>query len=66
MKKNRGFNINDICRLRTSPNYSYFKITGFEKINGYICAIGEHTINKNENFGFKRKYRIVDLIKEKI
>ena len=57
-------------RLKHSPYYSYFKaiqvIPAGIGINTKCYAIvkGEHTVNKDDKFGFIKYYRASDLIKE--
>jgi hypothetical protein len=68
--KNKGFKIGDICRLYSTPNYGYVKIinfippkTGINK-KTYTIVKCEHTIYKNDNFGFIRYFRLCDLLKD--
>ena len=63
-KKNYGFEIGDYARLRSTPRYGWVKVMGFKRIDGVLCASCEHTVNKDDTFGFKRWFRLVDLLKD--
>jgi hypothetical protein len=62
--------IGEYYRLKDNPNYGYFKALKilkpkqFPNDKNYIVIQGEHTINKNDNFGFYRYFKPIDLIKQ--
>lgn len=61
--------IGDHYRLRDSPNYGYVKAMEILKpkqkpnTNNYLVVKVEHTVNKNDLFGFIRYFKPADIIK---
>lgn len=58
-------------RLRSSPDYGFIKAlailppkTGINT-HTYIIVKCEHTVQKDDNFGFIRYFRPVDMIRDK-
>jgi len=62
--------IGEHYRLKDSPDYGYAKALRLlraheaENNNTYSVVKCEHTINKNDKFGFIRYFKPCDLIKE--
>jgi hypothetical protein len=62
--------IGTLYRFRTHPNYSYAKAlevipakTGVNT-NSYKVVKCEHTVSRNDTFGFIRYFRPCDLVKD--
>ena len=61
--------IGDYYRLTTTPNYSYVKPIRIlapktsENPNTFIVVECEHTVDKNDSFGFIRKFKLSELKK---
>jgi len=64
--------IGEYYRLRSSPTYGYLKAISIIKpktginINTFMVIECEHTVYKNDSFGFIKYYKPCDLLKEKV
>ncbi len=56
-------------RFKSSPNYGFFKALRVLKARSYDNKLpyaiieGEHTVEKNDKFGFLRTFKATDIMK---
>jgi len=60
--------IGEHYRLSSSPNYGWVKVLEILKpntpdnSNGFIVILCEHTVSKDDNWGFVRRFRLNSIL----
>ena len=64
MEKNYGLQVEIYYRLKISPNYGYVKILEFLNTSPKSARC-EHTVDKNDKFGFIRTFNLREILNNK-